>query len=272
MSSFPNRVVLITGAAQGIGRELARQLNAEGAVIAAIDLQGEALAKLASEFNGKKFASAVADVTDRPALTQAAAQLQERLGPIDVLIANAGVGKAMPALEFSAAEIERQVSVNLIGVANSVEAVLPRMLERKQGHLVAMSSLASARGMPRMAGYCASKAGVNALFDSLRVELQAHGIAVTTICPAWIRTEMTAHIADRLPGLLELPIAARLILEAIRRKKAYYAFPADAVWRMRILRWLPLGVADRWIDRQFQKLLQGAAQPPNQPTNDARPA
>src|SRR5262249_37151020 len=144
MSSFANRVVLITGAAQGIGQELARQLAVEGAVIAVIDLQGEALAKLGSEFNGKKFASAVAGVTDRPALTQAVAQLQERLGPIDVLIANAGVGKAMPALEFSAAEIERQVRVNLIGVANSVEAVLPGMLERKQGHLVAMSSLASA--------------------------------------------------------------------------------------------------------------------------------
>jgi NAD(P)-dependent dehydrogenase (short-subunit alcohol dehydrogenase family) len=258
MSSFANRVVLITGAAQGIGRELARQLAAEGAAIAAVDLQSEVLATLAGEFDGKKFASAVADVTDRPALTAAVAKLQDRLGPTDLLIANAGIGKPTSALSFSAADIEDQVRVNLIGVANSVEAVLPKMLERKQGQLAVLSSLASARGMPRMAGYCASKAGVNALFESLRVELQGHGIAVTTICPAWIRTQMTAHLADRLPGLMELPIAARLILEAIRRKRPYYAFPTSAVWRMRILRWLPLGVADRWIDRQFQKLVQGS--------------
>jgi NAD(P)-dependent dehydrogenase (short-subunit alcohol dehydrogenase family) len=256
MRSFANRVVLITGAGQGIGRQLALQLAAEGAAIAGIDLQRETLDALAGELAGKSLATAVADVTDRPALLQAVNELAKQLGPVDILIANAGIGRPMSNLEFRAEEFEAQVRVNLLGVANSVEAVLPEMLRRRQGHLVGISSMASYRGLPRMAPYCASKAGVNALFDSLRVELKAAGIAVTTICPAWIRTQMTANIAQRLPKLVEVEEAARLMIDAIRRRRPFYAFPADAVWRMRVLRWLPLGWGDVWVERQFRRLLQ----------------
>jgi NAD(P)-dependent dehydrogenase (short-subunit alcohol dehydrogenase family) len=257
MQSFANRVVLITGAGQGIGRQLALQLAAEGAAIAAIDLRRETLDALAGELTGKSLATAVADVTDRPALLQAVNELAKQLGPVDILIANAGIGRPMSNLEFRAEEFEAQVRVNLLGVANSVEAVLPEMLRRRQGHLVAISSMASYRGLPRMAPYCASKAGVNALCDSLRVELKPQGIAVTTICPAWIRTQMTANIAQRLPKLVEVEDAARLMIDAIRRRRPFYAFPADAVWRMRVLRWLPLGWADAWVERQFRRLSEG---------------
>src|SRR5207245_2000808 len=100
---------------------------------------------------------------------------------IDLLIANAGIGIETSALAFRAEDIEAQIRVNLIGVANSIEAVLPAMLARRRGHLAAISSLASYRGLPKMAGYCASKAGVNALLDAVRVEVRSHGIAVTTI-------------------------------------------------------------------------------------------
>jgi len=198
----------------------------------------------------------ITSVTDREALHKAVAQVVQRLGPVDLLIANAGIGIETSALAFRAADIEAQVRVNLIGVANSVEAVLPGMLERKRGHLVVISSLASYRGLPKMLGYCASKAGVRSLFDGLRVELTPLGIDCTTICPGWIRTPLTANIDVPQPFLMEVDYAVRKIVEAIRRKRAFYAFPAPAARRVRLLSWLPARLSD-WMTlramRRFAK-------------------
>jgi len=241
-----HKVALITGAGQGIGRELALRLADEGVAIAAIDVHAEKLRALEAELSGKSFATAVADVGDRSRLLSAVKDVEKRLGPIDLLIANAGIGKPTSALFWQAEEIEAQIRVNLNGVINSVEAVLSGMLKRRHGHLVAISSLASYRGLPNLLGYCASKAGVNALFDGLRVELKPHGIAVTTICPGWIRTRLTAHIARHLPYLLEVEDAARQILEAIRLRRAYYLFPIRGAWHLRMLRWLPTSISD-WL-------------------------
>ncbi|HZT80250.1 MAG TPA: SDR family oxidoreductase, partial [Gemmataceae bacterium] len=181
MQSFANQVALVTGAGSGLGRQLALRLAAEGARIAAVDLSAEALAKLTAELAGKPVATAVADVADVNALRAAVPQLEQQLGPVDLLIANAGIGRETSALAFRAEDVAAQVNVNLIGVANSIDAVLPGMLARRRGHLAAISSLASYRGLPKMAGYCASKAGVNNLLDGLRLELKPLGIAVTTI-------------------------------------------------------------------------------------------
>jgi short-subunit dehydrogenase len=254
--SFANQVVLITGAGQGIGRELARQFAAEGAKIAGIDVDADALKSLETELAGKPIACAVADVTDRSALLDAIRGLEQRLAPIDLLIANAGIGRETSALTFDGEAIESHIRVNLIGVANSVAAVLPGMIERRSGHLVAMSSVASYRGLPRMAGYCASKAGVNALFDSLRVELKPCNIAVTVICPAWIRTPMTDNVKGQLEGLLEVDDAARRMIAAIRQRRAYFAFPAKAAWRVRLLRWLPTSISDWLVEKHFKKMMK----------------
>jgi NAD(P)-dependent dehydrogenase (short-subunit alcohol dehydrogenase family) len=251
--SFANQVVLITGAASGIGRQLALDLAGEGAAVAALDLHAEPLQALAADLAGKPFAWAVADVTDREALRPAVAQLAQRLGPVDILIASAGVGCKTSALEFRPEDIETLVRVNLLGVANSIGAVLPGMLARKRGHLAALSSLASYRGLPNMAGYCASKAGLSALLDSLRVELKPEGIAVTTVCPGWVRTPMTAKIDTPMPGILEVEDAARRILDAIRRRKAHVAFPPSSAIRVRLLRWLPAGLSDWLIGRLLGK-------------------
>jgi NAD(P)-dependent dehydrogenase (short-subunit alcohol dehydrogenase family) len=246
MNAFAGTVALVTGAGSGLGRALARGLAEEGAAIAAVDLTPEPLAALAADLPGKTVAGEVGDVTDRGALTKAVARLQERVGPIDLLVANAGIGLQTNAVDFRAADVEAQVRVNLIGVANSIEAVLPSMLARRRGHLVAISSLASYRGLCRMAGYCASKAGVSALMDALRADLKEHGIAVTTICPGWIRTGLTKNIDVPMPFIMEIDEAAPKIIDAIRRRRSFYAFPGPAVRRVRILRWLPCDVSD-WL-------------------------
>jgi short-subunit dehydrogenase len=249
MSVFADQMIVITGAGSGLGRGMARALAAEGAAVAAIDRAAAPLEDLAKELAGKRFASAIADVTDRTATIEAVRCLEAKLGPTDRLIANAGIGKPTGMHQFSAADFAEIIQVNLIGVANSVEAVLPGMIERKRGHLVVVSSLASFRGLPLMSAYCASKAGVNSLFDSMAVELRPLGIACSSICPGWIRTPLTDQIKFKMKNLLEIDQAVPRILDAIRRRKRFHAFPRQTAFILRILRWLPPAAADRVIAR-----------------------
>ncbi len=256
MSSFADRVALITGAASGIGRQLARLLSREGAHIAALDVSVAGLAALEMELKsaGGRCASAVADVTNPSAVRDAVSRLESQTGPTDLLIASAGVGQETSAEAFSAEAFAHLIQVNLIGVANSIAAVLPGMRERRRGHLAVLSSLASYRGLPRMAGYSASKAGVNALMDSLRVELRVDGIACSTICPGWIRTPMTAPLNLSGMSMLEVEEAAGRILAALHRRQAFVAFPAGNVWQVRLLRYLPRPAADWLAYRALQRL------------------
>src|SRR5262249_2502526 len=121
------------------------------------------------------------------------------------------------------------------------------------GHIVGLSSLASYRGLPKMAGYCASKAGLNALLEALRFELKPEGIAVTTICPGWVRTPLTATINVPQPFVMEVDFAARQILEAVRRRASFFAFPRPSARRVALLRWLPCDLSDRLMARMLAK-------------------
>jgi NAD(P)-dependent dehydrogenase (short-subunit alcohol dehydrogenase family) len=253
MSEFRDRVALITGAGSGIGRQLARLLAAEGARVAALDRQPEALDSLQRELDGKPLATAAADVTDLNATRAAVRDLESRLGPTDLLIASAGIGRKTGADPFEAEAVNAHIHVNLIGVVNSIDAVLAGMRARRRGHLVALSSLASYRGLPLMAGYCASKAGVNALLDSLRIELKPMGIAVTTVCPGWIRTPMTAPLKLKRGEVMEVEHAAGVILRAIRGRQPFLAFPPRLVWQVRLLRYLPRPLADWLAGRRLKQ-------------------
>lgn len=247
---------LITGAGSGIGRALATLLARDGFAIAAVDRVEDGLRALETQLAAeqKRCAWARADVTDAAGLVAAVRALEAQLGPIDLLVANAGIGIETSGLQFNAADMARVINVNLIGVSNSIAAVLPGMLERRRGHLVGISSVASYRGLPRMLGYAASKAGVNAIMDGLRVELKSHGIHVTTICPGWIRTPMTAKIAGRMDGILELDEAVREIAWAIRTRQTFYTFPRWMRWSMGLLTCLPRSWQDFYIHRNMRRL------------------
>jgi NAD(P)-dependent dehydrogenase (short-subunit alcohol dehydrogenase family) len=250
MESFDKRVVLITGAASGIGRQLALTLAAEGAHIAALDRHAERLDGLAAELKGHTAACAVADVTDLPAVRAAVGRLEAQLSPVDLLIASAGIGIETPAIAFRGEDFAAQVQVNLIGVANVLDAILPGMRRRRRGHLAALSSVASYRGLPFMSGYCASKAGLNSLFDALRVELRPLGIAVSTICPGWVRTPMTDPLHLPEADMMNVEEAVRLIVQGLRRRQPFIAFPSGTVWRARLLRHTPQAFSD-WLTRRW---------------------
>ncbi len=248
------RVALITGAGSGIGRALAAELASKGTAIAAVDVVESGLVTLAKEFDarGLSLAWRVADVTDAATLATRVSELEGELGCVELLIANAGVGAETSALNYDSAVVARIINVNLLGVSNSIAAVLPGMLKRKQGHLVAISSIASYRGLPRMLAYCSSKAGINSLMEGIRAEVKGQGVITTTICPSWIRTPMTNQIDLPMENLLEPEEAARLIVRAIDKRLPYYAFPRKMAWRMRFLRCLPARLQDDWIRKMMR--------------------
>ncbi len=249
-------VALITGAGRGLGRELALALAKSGVAIAAIDRDADGLISLEAELARANCPMAweLADVTDPPSMAAKVTLLEEQLGPIDLLIANAGIGKETPADDFRAEDVAKLVHVNLLGMTNTIAAVLPGMIARRRGHIVGISSLASLYGLPRMVGYSASKAGVNALLESLRLELKAHKITVTTVCPGYMKTPMNAEMKDQA-ALMDMSIAVGHILHAIRKRRRFCAFPRGQAWGLWFVRLLPIWLADWFVMRNVPKHL-----------------
>src|SRR5467141_606417 len=188
-----SKIVLVTGASSGIGRGLAVELAKRGAQLGLLARRKDLLDELVGEIEttGAKAIALPADVQDAAAVRAAVNHLETEFGPVDVLIANAGVGVTADASELNADEVARVIGVNVIGVANCVAAVVLGMVARGRGHLVAISSLAAYRGLPKSAAYCASKAALSAFFESLRLDLQEKGINVTIIHPGFIKTPLT---------------------------------------------------------------------------------
>jgi short-subunit dehydrogenase len=246
-----SKTAIVTGASRGIGAELARQLAAAGVKVGLTARRAQALEAVAGEIRAKGGTAAVApaDAADRLATREAIARLAEKLGPIDLLIVNAGIGLRTPGRSFSAETFERMVRVNLLGAAYAIEAVLPDMLERRQGHLVGISSLAAYRGMRRGAGYCATKAGLTALLEGLRLDLVGRGIAVTAIHPGYVRTAMVAGAEHPLPWLLDVGPAAQLALKGIAARRRSVSFPWVPTALMTLARLLPASMSDRLAGR-----------------------
>lgn len=243
---WTQQVVLITGASSGIGRALAIELGRRGATLGLLARRVERLQQLAREVEaagGRAFALP-ADVADAGAVRRAADELRARCGRIDVLVANAGVaGESRD--EFDAANVAGVLSVNVIGAANSVAAVLPEMQARGRGQLVAISSLAAYRGLPKSAAYCASKAALTAMFESLRLDLHGTGVAVSIIHPGFIKTPLTARRQARMPYLMDLDDATKKIVRAIEQRRARYAFPWQLASIVRLARLMPVRLYDR---------------------------
>jgi short-subunit dehydrogenase len=245
---FAGKVVCITGASSGIGRALAAEFARQGARVGVLARRQERLRQLCEEIRaaGGTAESAVADASDRAATKTALRSLSERLGPCDILVANAGVGSTNSATDLNIDGAEKVIRTNLLGPMYAFEAVLPEMLDRQSGHLVAVSSVAGFKGLPSAAAYCASKAGLNAYMESLRISLRSKGIAVTTICPGFVRTEMTEK-HRRMLWVLESSVAARKMARAIGRRKKVYCFPMRMRGLIELTRWLPDALVARGI-------------------------
>ena len=242
---------LITGASTGIGNALARELARRGWAVGLVARRGELLSALADEIRaaGGKAAWAAADVTDPAAIREAALVIAGELGPIDLLVANAGAGAPLRAARVPVDAWIATLRLNVDGVIYSVAAVLPEMVARKGGHLAVVSSIAGFRGLPGSAAYSASKACVTTFFESLRVDLRGLGIAVTAIHPGFIATPLTERNKAPMPFLISPQEAARLMADGLEARRSDVTFP----WQMKLLmglaRRLPNWIWDRVLAR-----------------------
>jgi short-subunit dehydrogenase len=242
---------VVTGASSGIGRELARQLAASGLAVGLTARRADRLDELAETIrrDGGRVAVATADAADPVATRDALQSLAQALGPIDVLVANAGVAINASALAFDPGAVRRTFEVNLLGVSEAIAAVLPGMLERGRGHLVGVSSLAGYRGLPGSAAYAASKAALSSLLEGLRIELEPRGIAVTTVEPGFVATAMTAGAPFPKPWQWSPERAARYIVRGLERERRLVRFPWPLVAIQRLVSVLPPGIYDRLARR-----------------------
>lgn len=250
-------VTVVTGASSGIGRSLARRLAAGGDPVALMARRGDLLDSLAGEIQavGGSALAIACDVTDRHAVHAAFQRISEALGPIQRLIANAGGGEPTNAARLDASHVADTVALNLMGTVYCVEAVLPGMLQRRQGHLVAVSSLAAYRGLPGGGAYSASKAALTNLMESLRIELRPQGIDVTVLLPGFVRTRPGPGTPKRgKPFRLELEDATARMERAIRARRSRFAFPLPLAALARLATLLPAPLFDR--------LLAGRGRPP----------
>ncbi|MGW5051102.1 SDR family oxidoreductase [Actinokineospora sp. NPDC004072] len=190
------KVVLITGAARGLGAGLAERLGARGAKLALVGLEPAELAEVAARC-GSDAAVFEADVTDWDALESAVRGVVERFGGIDVVVANAGIAAAGFVRSIDPAAFERTIEVDLLGVWRTVRATLPHVIKRR-GYIQIVSSLAAITHAPAMSAYAAAKAGVEAFGNSLRAEVRHLGVGVGVAHPSWIATDLV-HGADEHP-------------------------------------------------------------------------
>jgi short-subunit dehydrogenase len=217
-----DKVVLVTGASRGIGAEIARQAKTKGSRVGLLARSQPDLDRLREEL-GAGCATAVADVADRQQVQSAVTKVTAELGPIDVVVVNAGVGLYGPFIDADIDDLDRVMRINYMGAVHVLKAVLPTMTERRQGHVAVIGSISGRMGSPFEAGYSASKFALTGLTEGLSVELSPFDINVTLISPGPMTTsffEARGHVYDRSrPRPMSPEKVAALTLRAIERNR-----------------------------------------------------
>ncbi len=236
--SLPWRSALVTGASSGIGAALARRLVAGGVTTVGLARRAGALAELAAEL-GPRFVPCAQSVDDTDALVATLRRLDDERGGIDLVIANAGVGAAAAHPAYSYEATRAALHTNFCGAAATLTALTERMVARRAGHLVSISSLSSFGALPAALAYASPKAGLNMVCDSLRLDLGPRGVAVTSVYLGFVATEMVAHSTHPLPQLLSVDAAADGILTALPRRPSHVTLPRLLGLGARLLAALP---------------------------------
>lgn len=239
--------VLITGASSGIGKALAlnyarpgRRLFLQGRDVERLNAVASACAEAGADVHTE-----VLDVTDRTAMATWI-EAADRASSLDLVIANAGVSGLTSG---DPDPVRTMFRVNVEGVLNTVEPVLPALIARGRGHIAITSSLASFRGMPTAPGYIASKAAMRAYGEGLRGKLMGEGIAVSVICPGFVKTPMTEKNPFPMPLMMEPERAAEIIQRGLDRRAARIVFPLRLYLAMRLVAALP----PAWVDPLLQR-------------------
>jgi NAD(P)-dependent dehydrogenase (short-subunit alcohol dehydrogenase family) len=229
------KVAWVVGGSSGIGAAVARELVRRGATVAISARRQEQLHDVAEG----DMLVLPADVTDAGSVAAAAARVQQELGPIDLAVLSAGYWKQMDPADWDTGVFDQHIRVNLSGMSNSIAAVLPGMLLRRSGTIAGIASVAGYRGLAGAEAYGATKAAQINLLESLRVHLARTGVRVTTVCPGFVRTDLTAGNRFPMPFLIEADQAARSICDGLERDRAEIVFPARMALLMKAARLVP---------------------------------
>lgn len=251
MASLSGKRIWLTGASSGIGRALALELTGRGAVCGLTARSEESLWSLQGEIKGRGGQALVVpgDVNDSARMKAVAAELEERMGGIDILIANAGTHLFTKPEQFDAEEYLGLMNLNYGGMLRCIEAVLPFMRQRGAGRIVGVSSLAGYRGVPRAAAYGASKAAMIHFLESLRFHLVRQNIGVTIVNPGFVRTPLTDKNDFHMPFLVDADRAAKVICAGIARGKDEVSFPIPFNWIIKGMRVIPYPIYKRIMSR-----------------------
>jgi len=237
--SLHGKVVAITGGARGIGKATATQLVRAGARVAIGDLDVE-LARATAQELGSSVTAYELDVTSRESVARFLDAVEADVGPLDVMINNAGIMPLGAFLDESDGSAERQLDINVHGVIFGMKEALPRMLARGHGHVVNLASVAGKGGFPHAATYCATKHAVIGVSEAVRQELKGTGIELTCILPAVVNTELGSGIeAGRAVKKLEPEEVAEAILGVLREPKFEVFVPASTGTISKVMTLLP---------------------------------
>jgi short-subunit dehydrogenase len=232
------KVVWVVGASSGIGAATASELEARGATVAISARREQELERVSC---GRMLVVPV-DVTNAAAVAAAANRVREVHGRIDVAVLAAGWWQQMDARAWDTEVFDRHVQVNLVGTSNAIAAVLPEMLERGSGVIAGIASVAGYRGLAGAEAYGATKAAQINLLEALRVQVRRSGVRVTTVCPGFVRTELTAGNAFPMPFLMDADEAARAICDGLERGRTEIVFPLPMALLMKAARLVPVGL------------------------------
>ena len=251
MAKLSARSAFITGGSSGIGAALARGLAAQGVHVAIAARREQALQALASEIEaqGGRATPVVLDVSDATAVKERMLAADDALEGIDLVIANAGIasGRWSGKLDYDA-DCAQMLATNVLGATATLTALIPRMVERKAGHLVGISSIAAYRGLPKYAAYAGTKAYLSTFLEGVRIDLRKVGIAVTDVRPGYVATELNEG-AKGLPMIMSAQDAAASIIRALASRKTVHAFPFPIASAMRTMTTFPNALYDRVMGR-----------------------
>ena len=256
MSRLAGATVWLTGASSGIGEALAGELAGRGCRLALTARRVERLEAVAarlSEAGGTAHVLA-GDLTDRERVQEIGRELGDVLGPLDIAILNAGTYEPVTPKTFSAEIFERHLDVNVMGTVHCIEAVLPRMLERRSGRIAIVASVTGFAALPRAAAYGATKAFLISMGDSLRSHLVADGVALTLINPGFVRTPLTGQNEFEMPFVIDVADAARIIADGLEHGRPEISFPWRMAVLMKLLGSLPGPLARAWAARNARSL------------------
>jgi NAD(P)-dependent dehydrogenase (short-subunit alcohol dehydrogenase family) len=233
--NLAGKVAWVVGGSSGIGAAVARELLRRGATVAISARREDRL----REVSGGAMLAVPVDVTDAASVAAAATRVREELGPIDLAVLSAGYWKQMDPADWDTTLFDQHIATNLSGMSNCIAAVLPGMLRRHQGVIAGVASVAGFRGLAGAEAYGATKAAQINLLESLRVHVARTGVRVTTICPGFVRTDLTAGNPFPMPFIIEPDHAARSICNGLEHERTQIVFPAPMALLMQAARLVP---------------------------------